>query len=312
MITCEKQGIQGSAIHPKLPQCIPMNVNQFALVSSIFTLGGLVGALLSGPFCNNKGRLPAMRLVTASFVVGPVCQSLAPNFPVMALGRFISGLGAGAGVVVVPIYISEIAPPKEKGLFGAFTQIMVNVGILVAQVLGYFLSRDSLWRIILATAGVVGVIQFIALSIVPESPKWLAENGQPPRAREILRKLRGRRMDIDEEVKAWKIDSSEQDIGTRLKLLSHFSLTSFSRRRVPSQIPFQLKRFLKIQVSRQLRQHLRSNTTSHLPSRHHRCDRSDARSAAYRDKQHYHVFRQSPLVSPPNFRCPPHRRSLRT
>ena len=190
-----------------------MTVDQFALVSSIFTLGGLLGALFAGPFCNNRGRLLAMRLMTISFVVGPACQCLAPNIAVLAIGRFISGIGAGAGVVVVPIYISEISPRKEQGLFGALTQIMINFGILVAQLLGYFLSRDSLWRIILATAGVIGALQFIALVILPESPKWLAEHGQAPRAREVLRKMRGRRVDIDDEVKGWNVDSSEQDIG---------------------------------------------------------------------------------------------------
>lgn len=189
-----------------------MDISQFAVVSSIFTLGGLLGAILSGPFCNNHGRLLTMRLMTISFVGGPALECLAPSIAVMALGRFVSGIGAGAAVVVVPIYISEISPPKEKGLFGALTQIMINVGILITQLLGYFLSRDNLWRIILATAGIVGALQFVGLLAVPESPKWLAEHGHPPKARAVLRKMRGRKMDIDEEVKAWNIDNSQQDI----------------------------------------------------------------------------------------------------
>ena len=155
-----------------------------------------------------------MRFMTLSFVIGPAVQSLAATMPVLSLGRFISGIGAGAGVVVVPIYISEISPPKEKGLFGALTQIMINVGILTTQVLGYFLSRDSLWRIILATAGIIGALQVIGLALVPESPKWLAENGQAQRAREILRKIRGRRPDLDEEIMAWNIDSTAEEICT--------------------------------------------------------------------------------------------------
>ncbi|KAL9128491.1 MAG: hypothetical protein Q9217_002841 [Psora testacea] len=215
VITCEKKSINSASIHPSLPQCLPMNVDQFAFVSSIFTLGGLVGALLAGPYCNKYGRLRTMRLMTISFVVGPAFQSLATNVPLLSVGRIISGIGAGAGVVVVPIYISEISPPKEKGLFGALTQIMINLGILTAQLLGYFLSKDSLWRIILATAGVVGALQFIGLILVPDSPKWLAEHGYPQRAREILRRLRGHIANLDEEVKAWNVDSSSQDICMR-------------------------------------------------------------------------------------------------
>lgn len=189
-----------------------MNTDQFAVVSSIYTLGGLLGALTAGSFCNKYGRLRAMRLTTLFFVLGPLLESLAVNIALLCLGRFVSGIGAGAAVVVVPIYISEIAPPKEKGLFGAFTQVMINLGILVAQFLGYFFSRDNMWRVILGTAGVIGTVQLFGLLFVPESPKWLAEHHSPDRARAILRRIRGHKVNIDEEVKAWSTNSSNEDI----------------------------------------------------------------------------------------------------
>lgn len=201
-----------ATLHPNLPQCIQMNTDQFAVVTSIYTLGGLLGALSAGSFCNTYGRLRAMRLTTLFFVIGPLSESLAVNIALLCVGRFISGIGAGAAVVVVPIYISEIAPPNEKGLFGAFTQVMINLGIFITQLLGYFFSRDSMWRIILATGGGIGAVQLLGLSLVPESPKWLAEHHSPERARAILRRVRGHKANIEEEVKAWNIDSSNQDI----------------------------------------------------------------------------------------------------
>ena len=182
----------------------------------MYTLGGLLGALVAGPLCNKYGRLLTMRLTTFFFVIGPVFESAAPSISLLAFGRVLSGVASGSAVVVVPIYISEVAPPKEKGLFGALTQIMVNMGIVIAQVLGYFLSRDGLWRIILAVAGGIGLIQLLALLLVPESPKWLAEHRNPQHARHILRKMRGRKADLDEEVKAWNVDSSREDICTSL------------------------------------------------------------------------------------------------
>ncbi len=189
-----------------------MNTDQFALVSSIFTLGGLLGALLAGPWCNKLGRLRTMRVMTLFFIVGAILESVAPSIAVLVIGRIIAGVGTGLSLVVVPIYISEIAPPKEKGLFGALTQIMINLGILLTQVLGYFLSRDSWWRMILAVAAMIGIVQLTGLSLVPESPKWLAENNNPQNARELLRNIRGRKADLDEEVKAWKVNSNADDI----------------------------------------------------------------------------------------------------
>lgn len=150
-----------------------------------------------------------MQLTTIFFALGPIFEALSPNIGVMAFGRLVSGVGAGASVVVVPIYISEIAPPAEKGFFGAFTQVMCNAGILVTQLLGYFLSKGQYWRIILAAGGIIAVGQSLGLFLSVESPKYLAERGQTTKAKRILRRLRGDKFDIEEEVRSWGIDSAD-------------------------------------------------------------------------------------------------------
>jgi MFS family permease len=205
-----------------------MNTTQFALVSSIYTLGGLLGALSAGPICNKYGRLLCMRLTALFFAAGPAFESLASSIGLLSFGRFVSGIGAGAAIVVVPIYISELAPPRGKGLFGAFTQVMINLGILVTQFLGYFLSTESRWRIILASAGGIAVLQMAGLFFVPESPKWLAEHSNPQRAREILGRIRGHKVNLDAEVKAWKNDSSAEDICTGFSLFFRSTLLTYS------------------------------------------------------------------------------------
>ena len=169
----------------------------------MFTLGGLLGALLAGPVASRYGRLRTMQITTIFFSIGPVFEALSPNIGVMAVGRLLSGVGAGAAVVIVPLYISDMSPPAQKGFFGAFTQIMCNVGILVAQLLGFFLSHDSYWRVILAAGGVIGLGQALGLLVSVESPKYLAEQGNIALAKKTLRKLRGERADIDSEMSDW-------------------------------------------------------------------------------------------------------------
>jgi MFS family permease len=155
-----------------------------------------------------------MQFTTVFFAIGPIFEAAAPDIGVMAVGRFISGVGAGASVVVAPIYVSEVAPPAEKGFFGSFTQVMVNVGILIAQLLGYFLSRGQYWRIILAAGGAIGVAQTLGLFMVVESPKWLSDQGSPSKAKKTLRKIRGDKFDLDEEVSGWGHGSSHDIEGT--------------------------------------------------------------------------------------------------
>jgi sugar porter (SP) family MFS transporter len=208
VIRCEKKSSPTTgAIH--LPQCIPMDNTEFAIIQSIFTLGGLFGALIAGPLATRYGRLLTMRLTTIFFILGPAAEALAPNMALISLGRFLSGVGSGAATVVCPIYVSEISPLEKRGLYGAFTQVMVNVGILTTLLLGYFLSHGNYWRLVLAVAGMIGVVQFFGLLGAPETPKWLAEHKKTNKARQVLQRIRGEDANIEDETKHWKSDSSE-------------------------------------------------------------------------------------------------------
>ena len=194
-----------------LPQCIPMTDAQFATVSSIYTLGGLIGALSAGPLSSKRGRLLTLRVSTPFHILGALLEATSSNIPLMSIGRLFSGLGSGAALVVGPIYISEIAPSGAKGVLGACTQIMTNTGILISQVLGYFLSYDSMWRIILGTAGALGLIQFLFLGFACESPEWLGANGKVDTARKTLRMIRGNTVD-DNEAAKWAAQGEESGI----------------------------------------------------------------------------------------------------
>jgi len=238
VITCQKKNVAGTALSRlysafdssaqraaadgPFPQCIEMDSLQFGLVSSIFTLGGLVGALLGGVVTTKYGRLKAMIAAGVFAAIGPVFEALATNIALFTVGRLIAGLGAGAATVIVPIFISEIAPPHQKGFFGSFTQVMINLGILIAQVLGFFLSKGQLWRIILAVGGAIAVAQVAGLVLGgQESPKWMADNGKSSSAKRILRKLRGHQADIDEEVAGWGVESERDQEDEEETLLSN-------------------------------------------------------------------------------------------
>ncbi|KAI4862610.1 general substrate transporter [Hypoxylon rubiginosum] len=207
MSSSASSGDDQVATSSALPDCIPMEDAQFAVVSSMFTLGGLAGALGSGPIASAKGRLLAMRLTSLFYIAGSIVETLGASVAMLAAGRVLSGVGAGAATVIVPIYISEVAPPRERGTFGAMTQVSINVGILATQTMGFFLSYGSAWRWILAAGIAIGAVQGLGLLLVPESPAWLAANKSVVQARRVLQRIRGRHYDIAEETAAWD-DSS--------------------------------------------------------------------------------------------------------
>jgi MFS family permease len=222
IITCKRKSLfsLGTTATSTLPQCIPMSPAQIGVVQSIYTLGGLFGAIAAGPVSSRYGRLRTMQLTSVFFIAGPALEALAPNIATLAIGRLISGIGAGSSLVSVPIYISEISPPERKGFFGSFTQIMVNVGILLTQLLGYYLSKGQLWRLVLGIGGAIGLAQVFGLFLSVESPKWLADHGHAKEANQILRKIRSNNSNIDEEFANWGVENQDEFNNEAESLLS--------------------------------------------------------------------------------------------
>ena len=182
-----------------------MSESEFAFVSSIYTLGGLFGALSAGPFSSRFGKLRSMRIATFTSIVGSCLEALASHVSILAIGRLLAGVGAGVSLVVVPVYISEVAPPQSKGLFGAATQIAVNLGILLTLICGYIFGSGPEWRIALAVGASFAAMQAIFLCAVSESPAWIAVNRDPKTAVSLLRRIRGKDIDLVEEIRNWTV-----------------------------------------------------------------------------------------------------------
>ena len=188
-----------------------MNTSQWGMVQAMFTVGGFLGAIITGAVATGYGRLFAMKWAAFFLLAGPIAEALAGRMWVLALGRALSGVGAGAATVVCPMYISEVSPAAQRGFFGAFTQVQINFGILVAQFLGYFLSTSEKWRWILAVGVFIAGFLFFGLIVTPETPKWLAANNRPRVARGVLQRLRGKTADIREEMESWDMSGEAEE-----------------------------------------------------------------------------------------------------
>lgn len=133
------------------------------------------------------------------------------NISAMAAGRFLSGLGAGAALVVVPIFVAEVSPEEGRGRLGAATQIGIGLGVLGAVLMGYFFSEGGgVWRVILAVGVLLGGVYGLGLMGVDESPRWLVGKGRTEDARRALGRLR-RGGDVDGEIKGWAGRHDEED-----------------------------------------------------------------------------------------------------
>lgn len=76
-----------------------------------------------------------MILSTNVLVVVSVMVCMVDDIVVIAFGRFLSGIAAGAFTVVVPKFINELSPPEYKGPFGAISQFMLTLAIFLAALM---------------------------------------------------------------------------------------------------------------------------------------------------------------------------------
>mmetsp|Transcript_24675 Transcript_24675/g.21906 ORF Transcript_24675/g.21906 Transcript_24675/m.21906 type:complete len:124 (+) Transcript_24675:109-480(+) len=83
---------------------------QKELVVSLTLLGAAFGSLSGGPIADKFGRKITIFIADLLFVSGCVVMALAPSVAILIVGRFIVGLGVGVAAMVVPVYISEVAP----------------------------------------------------------------------------------------------------------------------------------------------------------------------------------------------------------
>ena len=146
----------------------------FAIAIALY--GTVFGAAFGGWFADKLGRKRALFWLGALFFVSSVGSAISPDVYTFMFFRFIGGLCIGASSVVSPLYISEIAPAKNRGFLVALFQFNIVFGIMIAYVSNYLFQKsggESDWRWMLGIVGIPSLI-FTALTLlISESPRWL-------------------------------------------------------------------------------------------------------------------------------------------
>lgn len=187
-----------------LVKCIDMDDQGLGLVTSICSIGGLVGSLYAGHLSDELGRKKASAINAIVFIIGSMVELWANSVFGLATGRFISGLGAGCSIVVTPLLINEISPHGLKGFLGSMNQVAINLGILLTQVLAIRWANSYEWRYLLLVGSILGALNFILVLFVDESPKWLFRRGDIQGARSVANRLRGGDpLLVEDEVRGW-------------------------------------------------------------------------------------------------------------
>jgi MFS transporter, SP family, galactose:H+ symporter len=184
---------------PLLDKDFPMDPLVGGFMTAAVPLGALIAASIAGRITDRFGRRRALMAAAALFTLGSLMAASITAVWMLILARLILGLAIGLAAVTAPLYISETAPLRIRGALVSTYQLAITVGILVSYLTGLAIDAeadipwndDGMWRLMFALGALPGLLFFVGLVFLPESPRWLILKGFAAEARTSLQRLRG-------------------------------------------------------------------------------------------------------------------------
>ncbi|QEY18182.1 MFS transporter [Cellvibrio sp. KY-GH-1] len=175
-------------------------------VSSML-LGCAVGAFFAGQWADKYGRWWVLMVSSVLFIISAWGSGIATGSVEFIIYRVIGGLAVGAASIICPAYISEVAPAQYRGKLSSIQQIAIISGLFFSFLSNYFLADSAggstaifwggyeTWRWMFWMELIPAGLFFLALFLIPESPRFLVASGKNDKAKAVLAKLYGNKAD---------------------------------------------------------------------------------------------------------------------
>lgn len=152
-----------------LTGCFSVSSGAWGLVGMGLPLGGWIGASLAPSLITRFGSIKAAILaLNAPLAIAYIFMAFASNLSMLIVGRCLIGFAAGASGMLVPLYLSSIAPLHLRGIFTNFFQLFLCSAVFIAEIISYAADSGNrlwIWRFTFAV-GILVVLLQIFLSTV--------------------------------------------------------------------------------------------------------------------------------------------------
>jgi MFS family permease len=130
------------------------------VVTSLVTLGALVGALLGGGLADRLGRTRTVVIAGVLFAAGAIGEAATQSTGVLTVSRFVVGFGVGIASVAAPLYAAEMFPDRRavgSSRATSWRSRSESCSLIVDAVL----SDDGRWRLMFGLSNVPGVVMVL-------------------------------------------------------------------------------------------------------------------------------------------------------
>lgn len=160
----------------------------------------MVGSLVQAPISKHWGRRICNATAACIVIVAAALQAASVNYAMLITFRVICGIGAGMVLANSPVYMSEVAPPHARGALVGMTGVGIVTAYILCAIFNLsfsYVEHPIQWRLIFIVLTVMAVVHLTSLYFLPESPRWLMEQGRDDEAKAILVMLHKTKTDPD-------------------------------------------------------------------------------------------------------------------
>lgn len=159
-------------------------------IVSAAIVGAVIGAAMNGSLSDIYGRKKIIVATGVIFAAGSLMCAYATTPYWLIAARVVIGLAVGMVNFVVPLYLSEIAPQKIRGMLVSLFQLAITAGILFSYLINrVFANAEYNWRWMLGAGLVPAVILLVGITFLGDTPRWLISKKRDDEAREIFLKI---------------------------------------------------------------------------------------------------------------------------
>lgn len=173
---------------PGLAQEYGIPRSSAALLPFVALTGTTVGSFVWGLLADIYGRRVSILLSTILFVSTSICGAM-PAFEWNLLMCFLMGCSAGGMLPVVYTLLAEVMPPRHR----SWVLVLVGGtglvgGYLAASGAAHLFEPEYGWRSLWLQGFPTGILLLALARWIPESPRFLAEEGREAELRDMERK----------------------------------------------------------------------------------------------------------------------------
>ncbi|MBV8911403.1 MAG: MFS transporter, partial [Acetobacteraceae bacterium] len=158
-------------------------------VAATFT-GLFIGTFVFGFVADKYGRRSIFTWSLLFYCVATLIMAFQNSGFSVCLWRLIAGIGIGVELVTIDTYIAELVPKHVRGRAFAFNQTVQFAVVPIVAFLAYLLVPTAplgwdgwRWVVLIGSLGAL-FVWFLRLGL-PESPRWLIQQGRLEEARRI-------------------------------------------------------------------------------------------------------------------------------